>query len=100
MRHRITSFRCVEAGHNMSSTNRERKTCNEVKIRHYLLPSGGRVLSLVHHGMSLHARTSQIQFNAARISEAFWAQAPVSFMDLNISLQRALSPLRWYNSAR
>src|SRR5262245_17573003 len=42
MRHRITSFRCVEAGDNMSLKNRERKTCNEVKIRHYLLPSGGR----------------------------------------------------------
>ena len=33
MRHRITSFRCVEAKENVSRTRAQRKTCSDVKFR-------------------------------------------------------------------
>src|SRR5436190_8743328 len=42
MRHRITSFRCVEAVANMSLRAVKRKTCNEVNIRQFSCASRAR----------------------------------------------------------
>jgi hypothetical protein len=47
MRHRITSFRCVEATHNMSRLSGERKTCNDVKIRQSSMTSRRRPEALL-----------------------------------------------------
>jgi len=42
MRHRITSFRCVEAKGMMSLMTVQSKTCNEVNIRQSLLLRAGQ----------------------------------------------------------
>src|SRR5690349_9404040 len=60
MRHRITSFRCVEAALKVIHRRQECKTCNEVNIRQSLLLRAGqtRQSSITRAASAQDGRTS------------------------------------------